>query len=180
MANPELVGRLLAGVSNYQARRGGGGNPELTRAELAGMLAGLSSIHMSFCYAKYAGSESAALETKRAVLVRARTIAKVQRWQFDGGRPTLENMSSVVVYEAITPPVCGKCQGAGYVVSMGRGCAVCNGTGVLSLSGRIVAKNIEISEASYRKDWARRYADLLGFLQGLDADIWRALRIADR
>lgn len=178
MASVEIIGLLCAGSTRYHDSGGGCCVDRLTRSELAGLLSGLNQAAMNFALAKYALD----LEAERFLIAHIRVwaagVAVHNHWEIVKGRPTLLNMSALAVFESVRPNRCCRCYGRGFVAH--RLCPVCSGSGYKALSGRKIADAIEVDECSFRRVWKQRYADVMSYVQSLDATVNRVIGLADR
>lgn len=178
MASVEIIGLLCAGSTRYHEYGGGSGVDRLTRSELAGLLAGLNEAAMNLALAKYALD----LEAERCLIAHVRVwaagVAVRERWQIVKGRPTVVNISALAVFESVRPNRCCRCSGRGFVAN--RLCPVCTGSGYKALSGRKIADVIGVDECCFRRQWKQRYADVMAYVQGLDATVNRVIGFADR
>jgi hypothetical protein len=179
MANVEIIGLLCAGSVKYHELSGGGGGAAgvLSRAELAGLLSGLSSEAMNFALAKYAGD----LEAERSFISQLRVwavgVANQEGWQIVRGRPTVVNMCALAAFEVVRPNRCQRCHGRGVDVS--KPCVVCNGSTFRPLSGRFIADAVGVSETDFRRLWKGRYERIYGRVHNIDANINRIIRLSD-
>lgn len=179
MASVEMIGLLCAGSTRYHEIGGGGGpGDNLSRAELAGLLAGLGDIAMAMALAKYAGDVDSERKLVAHVRVWAAGVAIRERWQIVKGRPTLSNISALAVFEVVRPNRCAKCSGRGFVVA--KVCSCCKGTGYKQLSGRKISEAVSVDECNFRRLWRGRYDQCFMYVQRIDAEVNRVLRIADR
>lgn len=173
--NAEIIAKMLTSA----VRMGGVGstaNDKLTKSELAGLLAGLSSVQFDFALAKYGDDDDA----KRALLnhITTHTVqtAIKNKWQPRDSR-VLQGMARVAVFEVFKDCQCTKCNGTGF--DMTRACKCCNGTGKKSMSKRSIARELGINEKTYREIWASRYAVIYEYVAGIDLDLWCALKKVD-
>ena len=179
MATVEVIGLMCAGSVRYHEALGGGGCPgQLSRAELAGLLSGLSCTAMNLALAKYAGDLDAERSLIAQVRVWAAGMAIREHWAIVRGRPTVVNMAALSVFEVVRPNRCPQCQGRG--VENVRICSCCDGTGYKALSGRVVADAIGVAETSYRDVWRGRYEQCIRHVQDIDGQVNRVIRLADR
>lgn len=178
MANAEIIGLLCAGSTRYHELGRSSNREHLSRAELAGMLAGLSDTSMHLALAKYAIDQDAERLLIAHMRMLASGVAVREKWQVVKGRPTIVNMSALAVFEVVRPNRCSRCHGRG-ILGM-KTCLCCDGTGYKTLSRRKIAEAIGIDESNYRRLWKSRYDKLFSYLQGLDADIYKVLHNSDR
>lgn len=180
MASAEIIGLLCAGSCRYHEPLGAGSKSSevITKAELSALLAGLSSVAMNLALSKYGLDESA----ERMLIAQVRTwaagVAVAESWHVVRGRPTVMNMAALAVFEVVRPNVCFHCLGVGFAKS--KTCSCCDGRGFKVLSGRFIAQAIEVSETSYRDTWKARYDKVIAYVQDVDADVNRSLRVADK
>ena len=178
MASVEIIGLLCAGSTRYHEQGDhGGAADKLSRSELAGLLSGLDRVAMNLALAKYAGD----LEAERMLIAQVRVwaadVAVRESWHIVKGRPTLCNMSALVVFEAVRPNRCYRCQGRG-MVSI-KLCPVCNGSGYKALSGNKMAGVIGVDECNWRRLWRARYEQCFNYLQGIDSAVNNILLWSD-
>lgn len=178
MASVEIIGLLCAGSTRYHRAGCSFHGNRLARAELAGLLAGLTAVQMNLTLAKYAGDTDAERLLVAQVRVWAAGLAIRSDWRTVRGRPTICNMSAVAVFDVVRPNRCLRCGGTGTIGC--RVCARCNSTGYNGLSGRLIAEAMGVDESCYRRHWRVRYESVLAYVQGLDAEVQRALRWADK
>lgn len=179
MASLEIIGLLCAGSTHYHAMSGcSWAAGRLSKAELAGLLAGLDKPAMNLALAKYALDINAERNLIAHVQVRAVGIAVRENWLIIKGRPTVVNMSALAVFESVRPNRCGRCSGRGFVAH--RLCSNCNGSGFKALSGRKVAEIIGVEDNDYKRKWRQRYQGLINYVQGLDSSVNRVLHFADK
>lgn len=179
MASVEIIGLLCAGSVKYHQALGSGGSVGvLSRAELAGLLAGLSPEAMNLAMAKYAADLSAERMLIAQVREWAAGIAFKQGWEIVRGRPTVVNMSALAVFEVVRPNRCPRCQGRGIVGV--KVCLSCSGSTFRRLSGRATSEAIGVCETEYRRHWRGRFEQCLSYVLGLDCDVNRLLFVADR
>jgi hypothetical protein len=178
MASSEIIGLLCAGSIKYHEPISITSGEKLTRAELAGLLVGLSVPAMSLALAKYALCENAERSLIANIRVWSAGIAIKEQWRTVKGRPTIMNMAAMAVFDVVRPNRCVRCHGRG-LVSM-RVCPCCSGSGVKFVSGRSVADAIGVDECNYRRLWRARYNQIISYVQGLDAEVSRVLYYADK
>lgn len=180
MATAELIGLLCAGSSRYHQVGGGSGSDEqLSRAELAGLLAGISYAAMALALAKYALELDSERKLIAHVRIWAAAIGLREGWKIIDGRPCLANMAAMAVFEVVRPNRCATCGGTG-VRTMVHLCKHCSGSGFRAVSGRHIAEAIGVDECNYRRTWKLRYESTLSYVQELDSLIICALRHADK
>jgi len=181
MSSPEVIAALFAGSIDYHAVHGSFSNSaELTRSELAGLLAGLDRHAVDYAFARY-GCDT---DSERRLIAHVRVwlagIAIRERW--DGeivkSRPTLCNMSALAVFESVRPNRCDRCYGRGILVN--RACNRCGGSGYNALSGRKIAGAIGVPETSWRATWADRYKKTFNYVQDIDSKVIITLRKATK
>ena len=178
MASPEMIGLLCAGSTMFHQSGGRGAAGELTRAEMAGLLKGLSSEAMNLALAKWALDEDAERMLLAQVRVWAAGLAIREGWQVVKGRPTICNMAAIAVFEVVRPNRCSRCQGTGMVHA--RACSACGATGFKPLSGRSVAGAMGIDRESWRVKWLARYEQVYKYVQDVDYSVLNTLNRADR
>jgi hypothetical protein len=179
MASVEIIGLLCAGSTRYHESGGCGcASERLTRAELAGLLSGLGNAAMNLAFAKYGLDDQAERLLIAHVRVWAAGVAVQQAWHIVRGRPTVVNLSALVVFETVRPNRCCKCSGRGVVTF--RVCPGCSGSGFKALSGRKIADAIGVDQCSYRRLWGERYEHIYQYVQSLDAAVNRMLTVNSR
>lgn len=183
MASVEIIGLLCAGsVKYHQALGSGKAAGVLSRSELAGLLAGLSDSGMHLALAKYAGD----LDCERKLIAHVRTwaagVAFAEGWEVVRGRPTVVNLCALAVFEVVRPNVCPTCQGSGWTRSRSSVvlCKGCNGAAFRALSGREVAAAVGLANSTFCDTWRGRYDKILSFVQDLDYEVNKVLRVSDR
>lgn len=173
MATPEILSLLCAGSTTYHAA-GGRGKPLLTKAEIAGLLAGLTPEARDLALAKYTGC----LASERMLVARVRTwaagIAYEHKWEIVRGKPVVYTMCWLAVDEVILPNLCGTCNGTCYKGS--RICPTCAGSGKGKLSGSAIASACGLSQPEYSRRWRDRYGLIYGYVADLDAQVYKAAR----
>ena len=175
----EVIALLCAGSVRYHEPLGKGGSAgQLTRAEIAGLLSGLSSEAVNFALAKYAGDLPAERMFIAQLRVWAADMVLAENWQIVRGRPTVCNMCALAAFEVVRPNRCPRCQGRG--IDKAKVCGVCNGSTFKPLSGRFIAEAIGMDESSYRQTWKSRYERILRYVQDVDGKVNRAVSISNR
>ena len=174
MATPEILSLLCAGSVRYHAGLGGRANALLTRAEIAGLLAGLPVEARDLALAKYAGC----VDSERLLIARVRTwaagVAVKEQWDIERGKPVLCNLSALAVFEVVRPNRCGTCKGTGYKGV--RICPTCNGAGMGKLAGVAIAAACELSAMEFSRHWRGRYELVYRHVADMDGQIGRVLR----
>ena len=179
MAGVEVIGLLCAGSVRYHHVRGGSSTPgQLSRADIAGLLSGLSAEQMALAQAKYMADEDAERGLIAHVRVWLASRAITRRWALVRGVPVLSNMAAIAVFESVRPNVCGVCSGVGLMGS--RDCVRCSGAGHMPLPVKSVADAMGLCESVFNRTWMTRYADTLGYLQAMDGEIRRVVMRATR
>lgn len=178
MSNGEIGGLLCAGSTRYHEMLGASSRSgKLSKAELAGLLAGMSKTAVNLFMAKYMLDA----DSERMLIAHVRVWSAGQavehKWKVVKGRPTVSNMAALAVFETIRPNRCERCGGRG-LLSV-KVCPVCDGTGYRYLSERRIAEAIGIDKSIYRKLWRDRYTDIFRYLQRIDVDINIILRMSD-
>jgi hypothetical protein len=177
VASVEIIALLCAGSTAYHGLPGGGSTGDrLSRLEIAGLLSGLNKAAMNLALAKYALD----LDAERGLIAHVRGyaagLAVKEGWHIVKGRPVLCNMAALAVFEAVRPNRCVRCSGRGVLGH--RVCIRCNGSGYKALSGRKIAEGIGVDEAAYRRSWREKYEHCFGYIQSLDSEINKCLRLA--
>ena len=178
MASCEVIGLLSAGSVAYHDPVRSTTRSSLSRAEIAGLLAGLSPMAMNLALAKYAGD----IQSERNLIAQVRcwtvAIAIDEHWQVVKGRPTICNLSALAVFEVVRPNRCVRCGGSGILIN--KPCIRCGGDGYRSLSGRQIATGMGIDEAIYRRLWKLRFQRVYSHVNALDCDVRHYVSMADR
>lgn len=178
MAGVETLALLCGGVVRFGSVRGAAaGDGQLSRSELAGLLAGLNREQMLFALAKYCGDEQSLRELWAHVYSYAAGLAGRQKWKIVKGKPIVSEMSRMAVYEVVSPGRCTKCHGTGLLVN--RACTSCSGTGFMRVSGRKLAECAGVDERRWRECWKDRYEQIVKYIQGLDSAVNITMRRAD-
>ena len=174
MATPELLGLLCAGTMNYHGALGGHASQLLTKAELAGLLSGLSVEALDLAMAKYAGCHQSERRLILKVMSWAVDLAVAEEWEIVRGRPTVCNMATLSVLEVVRPNRCGTCHGAGYKGA--RLCMSCNGAGTKALAGTVIAESCGLMQQDFSRNWKQRYDRVYRHVAGLDGQVNGVLR----
>jgi hypothetical protein len=164
----DKLAAMFGGCGSYSPRLGFLGGDSLTRAEIAGLMAGLGDVERDYVYAVF-GDENA--EQRLSAFVRrwVRARAEFCRWK-DAMPERLDNVAVLAVIEVVRPRVCQKCAGKGLVKRIMSGhpwdmkpcaSASCDG-GIVRFSGRQIADAIGIDESNYRRVWKSRYCEAYG------------------
>jgi hypothetical protein len=177
VAGVETLALLCGGVARFGSVRGAAAEGQLSRSELAGLLAGLSREQMLFALAKYCGDEKSLRELWAHVYSYAAGLAGRQKWKIVRGKPIVSEMSRMAVYEVVSPGRCSKCRGTGLLVN--RACTSCSGTGFVRVSGRKLAECAGVDERRWRECWKDRYEQIVKYVQGIDSAVNVMLRRAD-
>lgn len=179
MSSMETLALLCAGSTRYHEGLGcGAASGQLSRSEIAGLLSGLSNNAMNLALAKYAGDLSSERKLWSCVYLHAVDMALAESWKIQRGRPTVANMAYLAVFEVVRPNRCNKCKGTGFVRIKQCGC--CAGSGYKLISGNAIAEAIFIDKSNYSRTWESRYVGVLNYVQAIDAEVNRAVRVADR
>lgn len=174
MASVAEISRLSPGICRY-AEPCGGGAGGLTRAELAGMLAGLNRDVVNYALAKYAGDEVAYWDLVFAVRVYAASVAVKEDWEIVRGRPTVYNLSAIAVFEAVNPNRCGTCRGSGF--ERAKVCRTCSGQTIARYGHAVIADLVGLSETTFRRVWYSRYCSLCKYVLDYDYEIRKRINI---
>ncbi|MBT9098411.1 hypothetical protein KFZ76_11905 [Methylovulum psychrotolerans] len=166
-----VLGRIAGGAVQYGSVKGGTVSADsLSRAELAGLLSGLDRVHTNLALAKYMRDELAEFALTESVRLWISGVAKRDGWRIVNGRPYLNNMAVLAVFEVISHGRCSKCQGRGYSVLL-RICKSCRGGGYERLSGRVLAHSIGMDEREWRRVWSERYQQCTSYVQSIDSTV---------
>lgn len=172
----EVIALLCAGSVRYHEPLGkGGAAGQLTRAEIAGLLSGLSSEAVNFALAKYAGDLPAERMFIAQLRVWAADLVRIENWQIVRGRPTVCNMCALAAFEVVRPNRCPRCQGRG--IDKAKVCGVCNGSTFKPLSGRFIADAIGVCQSEFSKHWRSRYERIVRHVQDIDSNVNRIIYI---
>lgn len=129
----ELVGHKLA-VHGAGLQAGSGGQPDVTPAELAGMLAGLERGPVAMAYAKFALDAGAARTVYALLHVIASNWSRHEKWDVPRGSGRVGKLARMVRDDLIlTRPI---------------------------LSGRQAGALLGISESAWRQTWRARHGRL--------------------
>lgn len=166
-----VLGRIASGAVQYGGVKGGTVSADsLSRAELAGLLSGLDRVHTNLALAKYMRDELAEFALTESVRLWISGVAKRDGWRIVNGRPYLNNMAVLAVFEVISPGRCSKCQGRGMFM-FARVCKSCGGSGFERLSGRVLAHSIGMDHSGWQRIWAARYQQCVSYVQSIDSTV---------
>lgn len=176
MVTVETLALLCAGAVDYHSV-GRSTDDVMSKAEIAGYLAGLSRIQVNMALAKYAGDVDAERLLIAGVHVHVAGVAISEKWQVVKGKPVISNLCAVACFEAVRPNSCPGCQGTGFSANrfVHRQCSKCGGSGIKYLSGRVVSNAIGVDECNYRRTWRKRFDDVMQFVNEIDGDVRRLI-----
>ena len=166
-----VMSALVGGTVNYRFMPRGGGclsRGQLSGAELAGLLSGLSGEAVDLAYGLYAADEDALLMLRLHVQLYAAALAVGEQWSGVSDE-SVRRLGALAVFELASAGRCGVCAGTG--VYRACECGLCAGVGVVPTSGRQRAEFVLVPETSWRRVWAERYARVYAYVAGIDADV---------
>ena len=167
MSSVEVIGKLMGSVASVNSVRGTA-NALLSKAELAGLMSGLSSAEMDLAIAKYGCDDGA----KRRLLVHVQAyvteLAVKEGWK-PRSRELLGTIALLVVSEVLSENLCPNCHGTGLVKV--KVCNVCNGTRHKPISGRKIAEQIGVSNTQWLRDWKPRYERVFDYVHRCDSRV---------
>jgi hypothetical protein len=171
MANVEILSALAAGTVRLSGGSRSSSKDQLGKADLAGLLAGLTGPEMCYAIVKYAGDASVGDELRLSVRNHARSLASRHAWKISKNQ--VDALADLATSEDLNPCRCNRCGGIGNRLS--RVCAACNGTGIKHLSGRAMANAVGIDETAFRKPWKERLSAVMAYLYELDRHVRAAV-----
>jgi hypothetical protein len=177
----DALTRMFAGCSSYKQTARATGSEALSRAEIAGLMAGLREIEKDYVYAVF-GDEAAEDRVVNYVCWFVNQWASRSHWK-DATAERLDKLAAVAVFEVVRPSVCRKCAGNAEVLRVVPGhpwdakpCKACQGAGVIQLTQRQIAAAIGIDESNYRRAWKARYGQAYKMINGIATDAERVIR----
>jgi hypothetical protein len=173
VARIEVLGALCGASVNYSGVRGSGALA-LQGVELAGYLAGLGPAETALAMAKYMGDDASLLSLRILVCGMVDDISFNEKW-FSGfeGFQLKQDMAELAIEEVVSPAVCKRCDGVGFVGA--RSCLKCHGTGHVAMSNNAVAESLRMHHETFKRHWRDRYGRVLAKVQSFDAEIHRAV-----
>lgn len=146
MATVESLSRLTAGAVNPAAATGRSSSKEqLSSAEIAGFLKGLTHEQMTFAQAKYCDDSESKINLLILTRKQAAEIANRGKWKT---RPSqVDKLAELAVIEVMTK----------------------------RLTGKVIAQAMGISEQAVNANWKDKFAQLLKSLYEYDAAVCRAV-----
>ena len=174
VSSVELIGKLMAGAVGVNFVRGTAG-ALLSKAELAGLLAGLSQAEMDLALAKYGCDELAHRRLLVHVQAYITAIALKEVWK-PRSSELFGSLAVLVISEVVGENICPHCHGTGLVKV--RVCHVCNGTRHKAMSGRSIAQVLGLSNTQWLRDWKARYDMVYDYVYGLDSHIKRQIYLS--
>lgn len=174
MARVEVLGGLCGASVNYGGVRGSGVGA-LQGVELAGYLAGLSYPATWLAMAKYMADDDSLSKLRCYVRSYVRALSVAEQWFGDSLAMPHHLLSDLPVHEVVSPMVCKRCHGVGFVTA--KVCVKCGGVGHVLMSDRSVASKLELHPEAFRRRWRDRYGRVLAMVQALDADVSRAVSL---
>ena len=172
MARVEVLAGLCGASVNYGGVRGSGVGA-LQGVELAGYLAGLNQPATWLAMAKYMGDDNSLVALRRYVRSWVIDVSISERWFGTEFALPHQLLSDLPVDEVVSPMVCKRCAGVGFMTA--KVCPKCGGSGHVLMSDRFVASQLELHPEAFRRRWRDRYGRVLSMVQALDADIARAV-----
>jgi len=167
-----ILAVLTPGTMNYAATSRGG-VPELTRAEMAGILSGLSAAAMNFALAKYCDDGVAFRLMQFHCIQVASGYAVKHGWKANRGRPCIVSMGCLAVIESINPRLCFACHSPG----MAGGDKVCSCHKPRKDIKHVDrARYVDISIRQWQLVWSDRYEYLFDYCRMLDSQVGDMLR----
>ncbi len=172
VARVEILGALCGASVNYGGVRGSGVGA-LQGVELAGYLSGLNQPATWLALAKYMGDDDSLIRLRGYVRTWVNGVSMREGW-FGGDDDRVRRlMADLPVTEVLSPMVCKRCSGVGFVTH--KVCTKCGGSGHVLMSDRSVASQLDLHPEAFRRRWRDRYGRVLSMVQALDADISRAV-----
>lgn len=171
MAKVEILGALCGASVNYGGVRGTGAGA-LQGVELAGYLCGLDKPSTWLAMAKYMADRDSLVKLTGFVRALVKDTAQRDDW-LDADDFRLLLMADLPVMEVVSPLVCKRCHGVGFVRA--KLCCRCGGVGRVLLSDRYVAAELGLHPEAFRRRWRDRYGRVLSTVQALDAEVSRAV-----
>jgi hypothetical protein len=171
MSNVEVIGKLMAGCYFGDGVRSTAG-AELSKSELAGLLAGLSEQAMCFALAKYGCDEDARRRIETNISVYVTELSFKENWSHKDCKIFCA-MAKLAIDEVISENLCPLCNGVGLVKI--KVCNVCNGTRHKIMSGRKKASVIGVTQVQWTRIWSNRYESVFEYVHGIDCLIKRSI-----
>lgn len=147
MATLEILNALSAGTSNWD-HIVGRSSPELTRSEIAGMLAGLSRPAELLAWAKYMQDEASLRNFKFFMIQFTAGIAVDQGWKIKKGKPCVYRLGELVATELVNDGIRQK-----------------------SMSESEKAQYVGVSKSCWSEIWQQRRNELFYSGQGFEFEI---------
>ena len=167
--NVEIIGAMMAGSRMFADTSRGSGSGQLTRAELAGALSGLPAVAVDYAFAKWGLDDKSMQSIRRHVIGYSGTMAIQEGCEV----AILIKLGLIALDDLILPPVCGSCNGAGYV--MAKVCKGCNGVGhkggCKRTSQRDIAAKLGMARNTFVRKWSRHYDAIYLYLLNIDSEI---------
>lgn len=178
MSNLEVLGKLCAGTVSYKSLAGGPSAGALTRAEMAGFLAGLSAPGMLMAQSKYMQDNDSTIRLYGYVKTWVNGVNNREGW---GCNPEsdrqLSRLASFALIEVVSPHRCARCHGVGF--RSAKVCVSCAGTGYRPLSKLAMSKSFEVPETTFRRVWFPRFNRCVDWVRGFDLEVNRAVSKAN-
>lgn len=163
---------LTPSTMNYEAV-GRGGVPELTRAEMAALLGGLSRPAMLYAMAKYCDDVDAFRDLQIHCVQKAAGFAVEHGWRTQKGRPRIISLGVLAAIESVNPYLCFACNSLGMVGN--KRCSCGNQRTRISHADR--AEYVDVCREHWRKVWCDRYERLFNYCQVLDGQVLHSVRV---
>lgn len=168
MAGVEALARLGGGVSRMDSGAPATGGSELSGIELAGLLSGLSDEEMAWAILVYVGEAARYEYVRELVRQHALSLKRRQHWRAASDDQAIV-LADVAFEDVVSPGRCPRCHGVCYVGA--KVCGKCQGSGQVRRSDRQIAAALDVCLRSFQDSWARRLADVLGYVHGLDGAV---------
>ena len=169
--------RLMPGAVDHSQVRVDGVRPQVTPADVAAALAGLSQTAVWVAYAKYDIMREVAESRVRWWLVRqAYKMARRHQW-LDEPAERIEAVARLVA-DDIFPPRCDVCRGRGQTPDdrgLPQDCPACRAWGVVRREAAEKARLLGVGENQWHKLWRRRYERIVRRYNALDGLVKRHL-----
>ena len=168
MSTLEILKRLSVAAVDV-SKVSCGGKQALTQAEVASLLAGASMPLMLFAYARELQSDQDKINLAIHVHRCAKGMVRSEEWKIVKAKDIVRTMAYMAVYEAISPGICRRCKGPGYIAN--KACPCCHGSGRKPLSDRTRAKLIGITQQAFSQCWSIRYQRIYNYVMSLEAKL---------
>jgi len=163
---------LTPSTMNYDAV-GRGGSPELTRAEMSGMLTGLSPVAMNYALAKYCDDADAFRMLQIQCIQVAVGYAVKGDWKVNKGKPCIISLGVLSAIESVNPLLCFACNSVGMAGE--KVCSCAKRRKGISHADRY--RYVDLCQNSWVNLWRDRYEMLFGYCESLDSQVRFALDV---